>query len=53
MFEDHKYEIINGLRVRKEEYPYTPEEEAELYRRDQKVVAITRRPAGRQPPSQE
>jgi hypothetical protein len=44
MFEDFKYEEINGLRVRKEDYPYTPEEEAELYRQDQKVVAFTRPP---------
>jgi hypothetical protein len=43
MFEDHKYETFeNGLKVRKESEPYTEEELAELYRRDQKVVAFTR-----------
>lgn len=54
MFEDHKYETFeNGLRVRKESEPYTEEELAELYRRDQNVVAFTRPPgkADRQPPS--
>jgi len=49
MFEDWKYEDINGLKVRREDCPYTPEEQHELYRQTDKVVAFTHRrprPAG-------
>ena len=41
----HKYDYVNEIYIRKDEYPLTEEEIEEMYRRMGNVVSFTRRPS--------